>query len=40
MQRGEAPLRDYPCARDGLQGMRFVAASVRSSQRGAVWESV
>jgi hypothetical protein len=36
-QRGESPQRNYPTARDGLQGLRFVAASVESSQRGAAW---
>ena len=34
---GEAPLRDYPLARDGLRGLRFVAQSVASSKAGSVW---
>lgn len=37
---GETPLRDYPTATDGVNGMRFVAAAVRSSSRGAQWEAV
>jgi predicted dehydrogenase len=37
---GEAPLQDYPTATDGVTGMRFVEAAVRSSSRGAQWESV
>jgi len=37
---GEAPLRDYPTATDGVRGMRFVEAAVRSSSRGAQWEAV
>ena len=39
-QRGEAPLRDYPGVEDGLRGLRFVAAAVDSSQRGAAWVKV
>ena len=34
---GRSPLRDYPGIREGLRGMRFVSATVESSQRGAVW---
>ncbi len=37
---GLPPLRDYPSARDGLRGMRFISAAVNSSARGAQWESV
>ena len=37
---GEPPLRDYPTATDGVSGMRFVEAAVRSSSRGAQWEAV
>lgn len=34
---GEAPLGGYPTAADGLRGMKFIAAAVESSQRGALW---
>lgn len=37
---GEAPARDYPGARDGLRGLRFVAQAVASAQAGSVWLSV
>jgi len=37
---GEAALRDYPSAADGVRGLKFVAAAVRSSARGALWEPV
>ena len=37
---GETPVRDYPTAADGVSGMRFVEAAVRSSSRGAQWEPV
>lgn len=37
---GEAPLRDYPGAEDGVRGMRFIEAAVRSSAGGARWENV
>jgi predicted dehydrogenase len=37
---GEAPLRNYPSAADGLRGVRFVAKAVESSQRGAQWMSL
>jgi predicted dehydrogenase len=37
---GETPLRDYPSATDGVRGMRFVEAAVRSSSRGGQWEAV
>ena len=39
-REGLAPLRDYPSARDGLRGMQFVSAAVKSSARGAQWEAV
>jgi predicted dehydrogenase len=38
--RDEQPLGGYPTAADGLRGMRFVAAAVESSARGAQWISV
>ncbi len=34
---GEAPLGNYPGIHEGLRGMRFVQASVESSNRGGVW---
>ena len=34
---GEAPLENYPGIHEGLRGMRFVQASVESSNRGGVW---
>ena len=37
---GQAPARDYPGARDGLRGLRFVAQAVASSRAGSVWLSV
>jgi predicted dehydrogenase len=37
---GIAPLRDYPSARDGLRGMRFVEKAVESSRRGAIWMEI
>jgi predicted dehydrogenase len=40
VQRGEAPLRDYPGVQDGVRGLRFVAQAVESSQRGSVWLDV
>jgi predicted dehydrogenase len=36
-QTGAAPLGGYPTARDGLRGMKFIAAAVESSRRGALW---
>jgi len=39
-QRGEAPLRDYPTAEDGLRGLRFVARAVESSAQGSQWVSL
>jgi predicted dehydrogenase len=36
-QRGEAPVRDYPTAQDGLRGLLFVAKAVDSSRRGSEW---
>jgi predicted dehydrogenase len=40
VDQGMEPLRDYPTARDGLRGMRFVECAVESSRRGAVWMDV
>jgi predicted dehydrogenase len=37
---GEAPLRDYPGAGEGVRGLRLIEAAVRSSQRGAIWETL
>jgi predicted dehydrogenase len=37
VQRDEPAQRNYPSVRDGLRGLRFIAQSVASSQRGAVW---
>jgi predicted dehydrogenase len=37
VQRGDAPLGNYPTARDGLRGLRFIASAVESSRRGAAW---
>ena len=37
---GTHPVRDYPTADDGVRGLRFVEAAVRSSARGAVWEAL
>jgi predicted dehydrogenase len=37
LQRGEAPVRDYPTAQDGLRGLLFVARAVDSSRRGSQW---
>ena len=37
---GEAPLGNYPGIHEGLRGMRFVQASVESSNRGGVWVSL
>jgi predicted dehydrogenase len=34
---GEAPRGDYPGAREGLRGLRFIAQAVASSQAGSVW---
>jgi predicted dehydrogenase len=36
-QQGAAPVGGYPTVADGLRGMRFVAAAVESSRRGAQW---
>jgi predicted dehydrogenase len=38
--RGDTPLRNYPSARDGLRGLRFVASCVESAGRGAAWVNV
>jgi predicted dehydrogenase len=35
--RGELPLRDYPGAREGLQGLRFISRAVASSNAGSIW---
>lgn len=40
VEKGLAPLRDYPGASDGLRGMRFVAAAVESSRRGGIWTDI
>ena len=40
VQAGQAPLRDYPGAVEGLRGLQLIAAAVRSSQRGAAWETL
>jgi len=37
---GAVPKRDYPSAQEGLRGLRFVDATVRSAQRGTRWENV
>lgn len=37
VQRGEPPQCNYPSVRDGLRGLRFIARSVESAQRGAIW---
>lgn len=34
---GKAPAGGYPGIEDGLRGMRFVRAAVKSSARGSVW---
>jgi hypothetical protein len=34
---GDAPLRDYPTASDGLRGLIFVAKVVESSRLGSQW---
>jgi predicted dehydrogenase len=34
---GDAPMRDYPTASDGLRGLVFVAKAVESSRRGSQW---
>jgi len=40
VQAGQAPLRDYPGAVEGLRGLQLIAAAVGSSQRGAAWEQL
>jgi len=40
VQAGQMPLRDYPGAAEGLRGLQLIAAAVRSSARGAAWESL
>lgn len=37
---GLPPLRDYPSPEDGVRGLRFIEAAVRSSANGAVWQNV
>jgi len=37
VRRGQPALLDYPSARDGLRGMRFIEMAVESSRRGAQW---
>ncbi|MEY4377439.1 MAG: hypothetical protein RJB26_1989 [Pseudomonadota bacterium] len=37
---GLPPCRDYPSPEDGVRGLRFIEAAVRSSARGTVWEVV
>jgi predicted dehydrogenase len=37
LQAGEPLLGNYPSARDGLRGLRFIAQAVASSERGAQW---
>jgi predicted dehydrogenase len=34
---GRQPIRDYPGARDGLRGMRFIERAVASARAGSVW---
>lgn len=38
--RGEPALCDYPSARDGLRGMRFIAKAVESAQSGSRWVEI
>jgi len=40
LQRGEAPLRDYPGVHEGVRGLRFVTQAVASSQAGGVWRDL
>lgn len=40
VQAGQQPLRDYPSADDGVRGLQFVDAAVRSAGRGALWEDL
>jgi predicted dehydrogenase len=40
VQRGQAPLRDYPGAHEGVRGLRFVTQAVASSQAGGVWRDL
>jgi len=37
---GLPPCRDYPSPEDGVRGLRFIEAAVRSSAKGTVWEVV
>jgi len=37
---GLLPCRDYPSPEDGVRGLRFIEAAVRSSAKGTVWEAV
>jgi predicted dehydrogenase len=40
VSEGVEPVRDYPTADDGVRGLQFIEAAVRSSQRGAAWEAL
>jgi predicted dehydrogenase len=40
VQAGQAAVRDYPGAGEGLRGLQLIAAAVRSSERGALWEQL
>ena len=40
VQRGDAPLHDYPGAHEGVRGLRFVTQAVASSQAGGVWRDL
>jgi len=37
LARGEAPMRNYPSAADGLRGLKFIARCVESSAQGSIW---
>ncbi len=39
-EAGQPLIRDYPGARDGLRGLRFVHQAVASSRAGSVWVNV
>ncbi len=40
VQRGEAPLREYPGVSEGLRGLRFIEQAVASSRAGSIWLSL
>jgi predicted dehydrogenase len=40
VQSGEAARRNYPGVRDGVRGLRFIDAAIRSSADGSRWTSV